>query len=84
VSLCQYNTPIFQRCSVVVRNIMLVSETLRSRLIMEEKFMDVLTKISQYPEDDVQLNAAVAAYHVASHKRTQALVIRKGPCLVMH
>lgn len=32
----------------------------------------------QYPEDAVQLNAAVTLYHVASHKRTQHLVVKKG------
>lgn len=34
--------------------------------------------VVQYPEDAVQLNAAVTLYHVASHKRTQHLVVKKG------
>lgn len=37
--------------------------------------------VVQYPEDAVQLNAAVTLYHVASHKRTQHLVVKKGICM---
>lgn len=73
-----YNTPIFQRVSCILRNLMMVPEAVKSKLIMEEKFLDVLFKVTQYPEDEVQLNAAVACYHAANNKRTQALVIRKG------
>lgn len=116
----QYNTPIFQRVSVALRNLMLVPESLRSRTIMEDKAIEVLIKVAQvrppppphdatttrrrwdkqagclakpahappvwwlacclqYPEDHVQLNAAVALYHVASNKRTQQLAVKKGP-----
>ena len=76
----QYNTPIFHRVSAILRNLLIVPEPVKSKLIMEDKFLDVLFKVTQYPEDDVQLNAAIACYHVANNKRTQTLVVRKGEC----
>jgi len=74
----QYNTHIFQRVSVVLRNLLMVGEPIKCKLIMEGKYLDVLFKVTQYPEDEVQLNAAIACYHVANNKRTQSLVVKKG------
>lgn len=45
--VCQYNTPIFQRVSVAMRNVMLVPEGVRSKTIMEDKLLDVIFKVSQ-------------------------------------
>lgn len=45
--MCQYNTPIFQRVSVAMRNVMLVPEGVRSKTIMEDKLLDVIFKVSQ-------------------------------------
>jgi hypothetical protein len=53
-------------------------------MYMQPRFSTVALRmqVSEYPDEAVQMNAAVALYHIASHKRTQHLVVKKGTCVL--
>jgi hypothetical protein len=75
LSVCdmrQYNTPIFQRVSVAMRNVMLVPEGVRSKTIMEDKLLDVIFKVSQ-----VRAPTTKGKCHGAQHLQVWALMNRE-------